>query len=121
MDLAKASVPSTSAMFRQTAASPKGRLISKAVYLALYQISTVSAAPIKDYFRIALEDLPKDPKDASLWIYLAVAAVLVLLGGAFAGLTIACVCLQIKAMQKLTLVQLDGPRWRISTSHCDIW
>jgi metal transporter CNNM len=37
------------------------------------------------------EDLPKDPEDASLWIYLSTAMVLVLLGGAFAGLTIAYV------------------------------
>ncbi|KAF2675801.1 DUF21-domain-containing protein [Lentithecium fluviatile CBS 122367] len=35
------------------------------------------------------DDLPKDPKDASLWVYLGTAMVLVLLGGAFAGLTIA--------------------------------
>lgn len=35
------------------------------------------------------EDLPKVPKDASLWAYLGTAIALVLLGGAFAGLTIA--------------------------------
>lgn len=35
------------------------------------------------------EDLPKDPDDPDLWIYLSVAIALVLLGGAFAGLTIA--------------------------------
>lgn len=35
------------------------------------------------------EDLPKDPEDASLWAYLGTAVALVLLGGAFAGLTIA--------------------------------
>jgi metal transporter CNNM len=35
------------------------------------------------------EDLPKSPKDASLWVYLSTAIALVLLGGAFAGLTIA--------------------------------
>ncbi|KAF2870431.1 hypothetical protein BDV95DRAFT_496690 [Massariosphaeria phaeospora] len=35
------------------------------------------------------EDLPKSPADASLWIYLSTAMVLVLLGGVFAGLTIA--------------------------------
>ena len=37
------------------------------------------------------EDLPKDPADASLWLYLSVAMFLVLAGGVFAGLTIACV------------------------------
>lgn len=35
------------------------------------------------------EDLPKDADDPNLWVYLGVAVVLVLLGGAFAGLTIA--------------------------------
>lgn len=49
------------------------------------------AAPLK-HIPISIledEDLPKDPKDASLWIYLSVAIALVLLGGIFAGLTIA--------------------------------
>lgn len=35
------------------------------------------------------EDLPKDPSDPDLYMYLGVAVALVLLGGAFAGLTIA--------------------------------
>lgn len=35
------------------------------------------------------DDLPKDADDPSLWIYLSVAVFLVLLGGVFAGLTIA--------------------------------
>lgn len=38
---------------------------------------------------IVLEDEGKSPDDASLWLYLAVAMTLVLLGGLFAGLTIA--------------------------------
>lgn len=38
---------------------------------------------------LADEDLPKSPEDASLWLYLSVALVLVLAGGVFAGLTIA--------------------------------
>lgn len=48
------------------------------------------AAPLR-HIPIAVleEDLPKDPGDASLWIYLSVAVALVLLGGVFAGLTIA--------------------------------
>ena len=37
----------------------------------------------------AQEEEPLPAQDATLWIYLAVAAALVLLGGAFAGLTIA--------------------------------
>ncbi|EKG12808.1 Cystathionine beta-synthase core [Macrophomina phaseolina MS6] len=49
------------------------------------------AAPLKHLPVSVLEDedLPKDPGDASLWIYLSVAVALVLLGGIFAGLTIA--------------------------------
>lgn len=35
------------------------------------------------------EDLPKSPNDASLWLYLGIAILLVLGGGIFAGLTIA--------------------------------
>lgn len=35
------------------------------------------------------EDLPKSPADASLWLYLGIAILLVLGGGVFAGLTIA--------------------------------
>ena len=37
----------------------------------------------------ASEEEPLPAQDAALWIYLAVAAALVLIGGAFAGLTIA--------------------------------
>lgn len=35
------------------------------------------------------DDLPMDPDNPDLWIYLGIAVFLVLLGGAFAGLTIA--------------------------------
>lgn len=35
------------------------------------------------------EEPPMSPQEPTLWIYLAVAVALVLLGGAFAGLTIA--------------------------------
>ena len=59
--------------------------------LVLAQISHVAAAPVKEFLGLLKEDegAPKGAKDASLWLYLTVAAVLVLLGGAFAGLTIA--------------------------------
>lgn len=48
----------------------------------------VKALPIVQRAVHAFEDenLPKDPADASLWIYLGTAALLVLGGGAFAGL-----------------------------------
>jgi metal transporter CNNM len=51
----------------------------------------VKAFPVVQRAIAALEDEdpPKDPADASLWAYLGVAVALVLLGGVFAGLTIA--------------------------------
>lgn len=63
--------------------------LAKVLFMGLSQMSYVAAAPVKDMFGLAKEELPKDPADASLWIYLAIAMVLVLLGGVFAGLTIA--------------------------------
>jgi metal transporter CNNM len=62
--------------------------LAKVLFLGLCHVSSVAAAPVKSYFSI-LEELPKDPGEPGLWIYLGIAAVLVLLGGAFAGLTIA--------------------------------
>ncbi|EME49920.1 hypothetical protein DOTSEDRAFT_85203 [Dothistroma septosporum NZE10] len=53
----------------------------------LLLLPLASAAPI--LHTLADEDLSKDADDPSLWIYLGVAVALVLLGGVFAGLTIA--------------------------------
>jgi len=66
--------------------------LSKVLFLALCQVTTVRALPahLTQYLYLATDEPdPKDPDDPSLWMYLAVAAALVLLGGAFAGLTIA--------------------------------
>lgn len=65
--------------------------LAKVLCLALAQIPAVQAIPVhlSGLLRIYEEDEAKKPEDPSLWIYLAVAAALVLLGGAFAGLTIA--------------------------------
>lgn len=66
--------------------------LAKVLFASLCQIPTVAARPL--WVMVGLEarkhheDGP-DPEDASMWLYLAIAAVLVLLGGAFAGLTIA--------------------------------
>lgn len=64
--------------------------LAKVLFLALCQISSVAAAPLLDTFKDHEHnhDTP-DADDASLWLYLGVAVILVLLGGAFAGLTIA--------------------------------
>lgn len=69
-----------------------GQGISRLLFLALAQITHVAAMPLKDYIghvkgAHVMDHL--DEEDPSLWLYLAVAAILVLLGGAFAGLTIA--------------------------------
>ncbi|KIV80678.1 hypothetical protein PV11_08163 [Exophiala sideris] len=65
--------------------------LAKILVLSLGQIPFVQAAPIHASYLFFASDEPegKDPEDPSLWIYLSVAAILVLLGGAFAGLTIA--------------------------------
>lgn len=62
--------------------------LAKILLLVIAQLSHVSAAPIKEYFGISKHEEP-EPEDASLWLYLLIAGMLVLLGGAFAGLTIA--------------------------------
>lgn len=51
----------------------------------------VNAAPLSILQRIAADDeaAPKSPDDPNLWLYLGVSVALVLLGGVFAGLTIA--------------------------------
>ncbi len=61
--------------------------LAKIVVLGLGQLSMTSAAPIKKLLHIAEEE--PSPDEPSLWIYLTTALILVLLGGAFAGLTIA--------------------------------
>lgn len=65
--------------------------LAKVLFLSICQVSSVAAAPLFEVLKKDHEhnhDTP-DADDASLWLYLAGAAVLVLLGGAFAGLTIA--------------------------------
>lgn len=62
----------------------------KIFWYALTQLVTVQAAPLSTIIW-SKRDEPegKPPDDPSLWLYLGIAAILVLLGGAFAGLTIA--------------------------------
>lgn len=65
--------------------------LAKVFFLAVAQIPLVRAAPFhasSTLFATA-KDEPKTADDPNLWLYLGVAAILVLLGGAFAGLTIA--------------------------------
>jgi metal transporter CNNM len=65
--------------------------LAKICVLSVSQLPFIQAAPlsISDFIHAKDEDAPSPTHDASLWLYLGVAAALVLLGGAFAGLTIA--------------------------------
>jgi metal transporter CNNM len=62
--------------------------LAKVIFLSASQISLAGAAPLNSWIN-GHGDLPKSPEDPDLWLYLTVAMVLVLCGGAFAGLTIA--------------------------------
>lgn len=72
-----------------TATRPAILGLAKVLFLGLCQLSHVSAAPVRTYLGFATEDDLEGPQDPSLWLYLGIASILVLLGGAFAGLTIA--------------------------------
>ena len=65
--------------------------ITKLVVLGVANLPLLRAAPtyLSPYTKTTTEEPPLTPKGPALWIYLSVAVVLVLLGGAFAGLTIA--------------------------------
>lgn len=70
-------------------------IVVSAVKLLLFSIASLPlmrAAPTRHtplYTMADAEEPPMSPAAPTLWIYLAVAVALVLLGGAFAGLTIA--------------------------------
>jgi metal transporter CNNM len=85
--------------------------ISKVITLTLGQLSLVQAAPF--YASTLLfsteKDTPQDVEDPSLWLYLIVAATLVLLGGAFAGLTIALMG-QVRDIRALRLQHTEKRR-----------
>ncbi len=65
--------------------------LARILVLSLAQLPFIQAAPFgaSDLLHAQDEDGPESSNHASLWLYLGVAAALVLLGGAFAGLTIA--------------------------------
>ena len=73
------------------APSPLFTSVVKSILLLIGHLPLIHASPLlrgSPTFS-ASEAEPLPAQDAALWIYLAVAAALVLLGGAFAGLTIA--------------------------------
>lgn len=62
--------------------------LAKILFLAASRMSGAVAAPLTSWIK-GHEELPKSPEDPDLWLYLTVAMILVVSGGAFAGLTIA--------------------------------
>jgi metal transporter CNNM len=79
------------ALNRYVSNRPLVLAVSRLIFVALAQTPLSHAAPLF-YSAVAhAQEEPegKEPDDPSLWLYLGVAAFLVLLGGAFAGLTIA--------------------------------
>ena len=65
--------------------------LAKVLLIAVAQLPFIRAAPLHTSSLLFASDKDegKPSDDPSLWLYLSVAAFLVLLGGAFAGLTIA--------------------------------
>lgn len=95
MAMARQSPPSHHASPRPPASCavvrPALLSVAKLVVLGMMNLPGLRAAPTMFYpFATSQEkDLPMPAHSPTLWIYLAVAVGLVLLGGAFAGLTIA--------------------------------
>ena len=75
---------------RYTASRPLVLSMAKVLLMALLPVIRAIPMPLNP-FHVLAEDSepPMSPQKPTLWIYLAVAIALVLLGGAFAGLTIA--------------------------------
>jgi len=82
-----AAVAARQSNYGYTSTRPAVLGLAKILVLGLGRLSMTSAAPVKRFLHITLEEPP--PDEPSLWIYLTTAMTLVLLGGAFAGLTIA--------------------------------
>jgi metal transporter CNNM len=73
-----------------TAARPAVLGAGKLLLLGAAQVLGAAAAPAKRFLHIAEKhEEGKDPDDPSMWLFLGIAMILVLSGGAFAGLTIA--------------------------------
>lgn len=72
------------------ARSPVLLCLVQRIVLMLCNIPQIRALPVRlGLAAVVEEDPPLSPDSPTLWIYLAVAVGLVLLGGIFAGLTIA--------------------------------
>ncbi|KAM5430113.1 cell agglutination protein Mam3 [Microsporum canis] len=74
---------------RHGAGLPAGLAWTKLILFSLTRFPLLYAAPLASSVIEKLDHAPKSPDELSLWLYLGIAAALVLSGGAFAGLTIA--------------------------------
>lgn len=68
---------------------PGANGLSKILVLVLAHLTHVAAAPLKPYLHLLMLEEPEQADGGGLVLYMSVAVALVLLGGAFAGLTIA--------------------------------
>ena len=92
MSLAQQNGPSSRASSGQSVPRPLLLSGARLLVLGIASLPLLRATPIRHtpFTILADDDEPPVPPDSpTLWIYLAVATCLVLLGGAFAGLTIA--------------------------------
>lgn len=76
-------------MHRYMATHPVILGLLKIFVLLFHQLPIVKAAPTDPLLLSRVPEPPVPPDEPGLWLYLGVAAALVLSGGAFAGLTIA--------------------------------
>ncbi|KAF3484347.1 uncharacterized protein GIQ15_03671 [Arthroderma uncinatum] len=74
---------------RHGAGFPAGLALTKLILFSLSRFPVLYAAPLASSVVDKLRHTPEPPDELSLWLYLSIAAALVLSGGAFAGLTIA--------------------------------
>ncbi|KAL8715908.1 MAG: hypothetical protein Q9220_000575 [cf. Caloplaca sp. 1 TL-2023] len=74
---------------RNAQAGAGASMLAKAVTYMFIALPMLRASPLTRRSATILEEPPMSPTQPTLWIYLAVAIGLVLLGGVFAGLTIA--------------------------------
>ncbi|PLB55579.1 DUF21-domain-containing protein [Aspergillus steynii IBT 23096] len=79
----------TTSAVRILALRPVVHGLGKLFLFTLAQLPLIAGAPTVPYLKRSEEIHALSPSDPSLWLYLGVAAALVLSGGAFAGLTIA--------------------------------
>ena len=98
-----------------TASRPAIISAVKLLLIGIAGLPLLRAAPTKHASFSAMDDAeepPMSPAAPTLWIYLAVAVALVLLGGAFAGLTIALMGQVFFAVTSKRHARLTTPRTR---------